>query len=169
MKRLISFLIVFLIFFAFTVSLVYAQVDVSNPRSSRSIETQVYGVGLAGGWISGTGFSFREHLPGRLSYQVTGGIIKVGDKLTYNVGVEPQYDLVIGETSRLFALLGLGYYYSGTSSNNDLSAPFRFGLGAGVEWNVSGGFHVTTACGVVYFSDGIILPVPQVGAHYYFL
>lgn len=144
------------------------QVNVSPQSRARGWDRSVFGLGVGVGLLSGAGLSFRHHLPERLSYQITGGIVKIENDLSYDIGLELQFDLVNAQT-RLYALVGAGYYYSGTSSRNDMKAPFRLGAGAGVEWNVSGGFHFTLAGALTYFSNGDILPLPQCGLHFYFL
>ena len=69
----------------------------------------VFGLGLFGGPAGGLGISFRHHLPYQFSYQVTGGIINVDDKLKYDVGFEAQYDLVKGPTGRFFVAGATSY------------------------------------------------------------
>jgi hypothetical protein len=103
-----------------------------------------------------------------MSYGITGGIIKVEDRLSYSVGTEVQYDLVRGPTSRFFVCGGAGYFYSGTSSHNDMDGPGRVGVGIGGEFATPPGLHVTTELMFTYFTDGTVLPLPQVGVYYYF-
>jgi hypothetical protein len=146
----------------------HAQVVLPNQRQALALEESVFGLGFAGGAASGIGLSFRHHLPGELSYQATGGIIKVDGNLHYSIGAGAQYDLIRTSLTRVFFGGGLGYYYSGDNGDNELDAPARMGLGVGGEMEVSSGFHVIGEALFTYFTDGTILPLPQVGVYYYF-
>ncbi len=168
MKRIGCLLLAVCVCFVLAVESSRAQVNVSPQSRAKGWDRPVFGLGVGVGLLSGAGFSFRHHLPERFSYQITGGIIKIESNLSYDIGLELQFDLVNAQT-RFYGLVGTGYYYAGTSSRNDMKAPFRFGAGAGVEWNVSGGFHFTLAGALTYFSDGDILPLPQCGLYFYFL
>ncbi len=144
-----------------------AQVNVPNV-GARVIDRSVFGLGLSAGLASGFGLSFRHHLPGPVSYQVVGGIIKLDRRLHYDIGAELQADLVRNDAIRFFAGGAGGYFFSGEVGHNDLSAPGRIGLGVGGEWNNIPPFCLTGELLFTYFTDGIILPLPQVSAHYYF-
>jgi hypothetical protein len=145
-----------------------AQVGVPNQDRPKELEQAVFGLGFATGYVSGFGLSFRHHLAAPFSYQLVGGIIKIDEKLYYNIGSELQYDLSRGETTRFYACGGMGYFYSGESGNNDLDGPFRAGLGIGVEKSRIEAFSFSADLMFSYFSDGTVLPLPQVGVHYYF-
>ena len=132
------------------------------------LRTNVYGLGLAAGAASGIGLSFRHHLPGYVSYQLIGGIIKVDNKTSYAVGGEIQYDFIRGAGVRFFAAGALGYYFSGRGNGNEIEGPGRICAGIGAEVPVQGGFHVSGEVLFTYFTDGNVLPLPQVGMHYYF-
>jgi hypothetical protein len=132
------------------------------------LRDNVFGLGFAGGAATGIGLSFRHHLPGSWSYQITGGIIKVDDKTSYAIGGEIQYDLVRASASRYFVGGGMGYYYSGRGRGNTIDGPGRLGLGIGGEILVAAGFHFSGELLFTYFTDGTVLPLPQVGMHYYF-
>ena len=132
------------------------------------IRQNVFGIGVAAGPVSGIGLSFRHHLPARFSYQITGGIIKVDDKVNYAVGGEAQFDFTRAEANRFFLVLAAGYYYSGKSGDNELEGPGRMGLGVGAEVSLGGPVHVNGEVLFSYFSDGNVLPLPQVGLYYYF-
>jgi hypothetical protein len=134
----------------------------------RGLKENVFGLGLAVGPATGLGLSFRHHLPSPFSYQIAGGIIKVDDRLSYDIGVEGQFDLARGETNRFFVGGGIGSYYSGKSGHNDMSAPTRVGVGIGGEFAVTPGIHTAVELLFVFFSDGTVLPLPQLGLHYYF-
>lgn len=84
------------------------------------------------------------------------------------MGTEFQYDLNRGNRGRYFVFCGLSYYYSGTSNVNNLEGPFRAGLGLGAEFVINGPMHVMLEGAFTYFSDGTILPLPQIGFYYYF-
>ncbi|MBI1805338.1 MAG: hypothetical protein HY033_11520 [Ignavibacteriae bacterium] len=138
------------------------------PEQHKHIDRSIFGLGLSAGVASGFGISFRHHLPGDFSYQLVGGIIKTDRKTHATIGGEMQVDFVRGESVRFFGDGAVGYFFSGEQGNNDLDAPLRFGLGVGAEWRSGELFHLTGELLFTYFSDGTILPLPQVSAHYYF-
>ncbi len=145
-----------------------AQVVLPTKGQETSLQQSVFGLGLFGGAATGLGLSFRHHLPSPFSYQLTGGIIKVDKQLSYDLGLEGQYDLVRGPASRFFVGGGAGYYYSGKTSRNDLEAPGRLGIGIGGEIWMGSGFHGTGELMFTFFDNGNILPLPHFGIHYYF-
>ena len=128
----------------------------------------VFAMGLFAGPASGVGLSFRHHLPSLLSYQVTGGIIKSDDHLSYSIGVELQFDIKRTNVTRFFAAAGTSYFHSGKPEQNEMAAPGRLGVGIGGELHAGSGVHVMLDLLFTYFSDGTVLPLPQVGLHYYF-
>ncbi len=144
-----------------------SQVILPEKGQEPGLRENVFGLGLWGGATTGLGLSFRHHLPSQLSYMVSGGIIKVNEKLSYDIGVEAQFDLVRNVTNRFFIAGGFGQYYSGKGSN-EMDAPTRAGLGIGGEFAVSPGMHTTIEAMFTYFSNGDVLPLPQIGFHYYF-
>ena len=145
-----------------------AQVVLPERGGERGVRENVFGLGLAVGAATGIGLSFRHHLPGSWSYEITGGVIKVDDKTSYAIGGEIEYDLVRATASRFFVAGGMGYYYGGRGGRNTIDGPVRVGLGIGGELPVSAGFHVSGELLFTYFSDATILPLPQVGIYYYF-
>lgn len=159
------------ILFLFTILIaaarLQAQVDVPEHTKPKELEETVYGLGVSGGLVSGFGLSFRHHFPAEISYQLVGGIIKVDRKLSYNFGGVLQYNLMRGERVRFYACGGLGYFYSG-EEKNDLTAPLRAGVGIGIEQARFEAFALSGEFMFTFFSDGSILPLPQVSAHYYF-
>ena len=165
MNRPLGFLLLLPVIFAGVVS---AQVvspeadDVAPPRQN------VFGLGFFGGPASGVGLNFRHHLPSSLSYQITGGIIKVDDHLSYSIGAELEYDIKRTNTTRLFAAAGTSYFHSGKPEENEMAAPERIGIGIGGEVHAGGGFHATVELLFTFFSDGTVLPLPQIGFCYYF-
>ncbi len=142
--------------------------QVSPSTQTTHLEKNVFGLGLSAGLTSGFGISFRQHFPSEFSYQFIGGIIKTDTRLHYNLGSEIQYDVFHGTTTRFFTSGGIGYFYSGESGNNYLSAPLRIGAGIGGEWSNIASFHIAGELMFTYFSDGTVLPLPQLSAHYYF-
>jgi hypothetical protein len=150
-------------------SVLHAQAVLPERGKDGGLKANVFGLGFTAGPVSGIGLSFRHHLPGSISYAIAGGIIKVDNATAYAFGVEGQYDLVRNSASRFFAAAGTGYYHSGNGSHNDLAGPWRIGLGIGQELAiVSSGFHVNGELLFTYFNDGTVLPLPQIGVHYYF-
>ena len=146
---------------------VSAQVIVSE-RTEMRYERQVFGAGVSVGPIGGAGISFRHHLPSPFSYTLTGGIIKVDNTLSFAVGTELQYDLARSTNGRYYVLVAFSYYYNGSAQTNNLKGPFHTGLGMGAEFAANGPLHVSIEGAFTYFSDGTILPLPQLGIHYYF-
>lgn len=131
----------------------------------------VFGIGLHVSLVTGTGVSFRHRIAGTsFAYQINGGIIKLGGSLLYALGGEFQYDLSGGETDRVYATIGAGHYYKGdSSSTNVLSTPTRIGVGVGYEFPVTKQIGVSVALLVMGFlPHGDILPLPQIGCHYFF-
>ena len=163
MKILIATVIVVLSGFA----VASAQVSTAQLSNAEGLGRTVYGIGLAAGPASGIGVSFRAHLPNKSSFQGIFGIIKTSDKTSLSVGGEYQYDLVRNSTTRFFFGPAASYFYNG-SSHNEIAGPVRIGIGLGGELNVKDVFHVTIEGMYVYASDGSILPLPQIAAHYYF-
>jgi hypothetical protein len=145
-----------------------AQVVIPERERDGSFREHAFGVGVFAGPVSGIGLSFRHHLPSTLSYQLTGGIIKVDDREVYDFGCEVQFDLSRSYATRVFVAGAIGYYHSGHDGRNELDGPGRAGLGIGGETFVGGGFHGTLELLFTYFSDGTVLPLPQFGFHYYF-
>jgi len=144
------------------------QVVVPNAGGGPGLRQSVFGLGLFGGPAGGLGLSFRHHLPSAVSYQITGGIIKVDDKLSYDIGAEAQFDLARGPAGRFYAAAATAYFFSGRGGVNDLEGPGRVGLGVGGETAVGYGFNVSGDLLFTYFTDGTVLPLPQIGFHYYF-
>jgi hypothetical protein len=151
-----------------SVSGMQGQVVLPDRARDPGMRQDVFGLGLFAGPTTGIGLSFRHHLPSTFSYQLTGGIIKVDKKLSYAVGGEGQVDLVRGQSTRFFAAGGLGYYYSGSSDQNEMAGPARVGLGIGGEVWANASLHATVELMFTYFTDGTVLPLPQFGIHYYF-
>jgi hypothetical protein len=143
-----------------------AQVSSSGLSNATGFGKSVYGLGFSAGWTSGVGISFREHLPTKTSLQAVFGIIKTS-KLLMSLGGELQYDLVRNPKSRFFGVTGLSYQYSG-SDGNELSGPFHLGVGIGGEFLVQDSFSASVEGLFTYFSDGRVIPLPQVAVHYYF-
>ncbi len=147
---------------------VSAQVVLPERESAGGLSRHVFGLGVFVGPASGLGLSFRHHLPSTLSYQITGGIIKVDDRLSYALGAEVQVDLSRTGVTRFFVAGAAGYYYAGSANKNEMAGPGRAGLGIGGEVFAGGGFHTTGELMFTYFTDGTVLPLPQIGFHYYF-
>jgi hypothetical protein len=144
------------------------QVVAPSAQTDQPLRQSLFGLGLFGGPAGGFGISFRHHLPHTFSYQVTGGIINVDDKLKYDIGVEVQFDLVRGAGGRFFAAGAASYFFTGEGGVNEMEGPGRAGLGIGGEVFIGSGFHASGDLMFTYFSDGTVLPLPQVGIFYYF-
>jgi hypothetical protein len=114
------------------------------------------------------GLSFKQHFGNiPIAYQVSGGVWKTADLKLYDIGAEFQYDLTLNR-DRIYAVVGLGYYYSGKNSN-ELAGPSRFGAGIGYEIPMGPQIGAYANLMLTLFSPkGDILPLPSVGAHIYF-
>lgn len=145
-----------------------AQVIMPERNHQAGIDENVFGLGAFGGAATGIGLSFRHHLPSKLSYQIVGGIIKIDNRLSFDIGGEVQYDFLGTASGRFYFAGGAGYYYSGKDGNNAMKAPTRIGLGVGGEFAVTPGVHTELDLLFTFFNDGTILPLPQLGFHYYF-
>jgi hypothetical protein len=162
------------IIFILTVLLVstmsQAQVIGTGTGQPVSLGRTVFGLGATVGMAGGMGVSFRQHFPTIMSYQIAGGIIKPDSRLSYDIAFELQADLMKGNTNRLYAAGAWGYYFTGEGGHNELSAPWRLGIGVGSEWaNVNTSqFHFALEVLLTYFSDDTVIPLPQASAHYYF-
>jgi hypothetical protein len=149
------------------VSISLAQITTSGLSKAEDLSKPVYGLGLSAGWASGVGLSFRAHLPSKSSLQAVFGIIKTSNKLAMCIGGEYQYDLVRSNETRFFVAGTAAYFYNGVGSN-EVAGPYRMGAGIGGEFHVQGALHVTVEGLFVFFSDGRVIPLPQIAAHYYF-
>jgi hypothetical protein len=149
------------------VSISFGQITTTGLSKAEDLNKTVYGLGLSAGWGSGVGLSFRAHLPSKSSLQAVFGIIKSSNKLAMSIGGEYQYDLVRSNETRFFVAGTAAYFYNGNGSN-EVSGPYRMGAGVGGEFHVQGALYMTVEGLFIFFSDGRILPRPQIAAHYYF-
>jgi hypothetical protein len=148
---------------------VHAQVESPSAGRGEEFRKSIFGLGLFGGPATGLGLSFRHHLPSNVSYQIVGGVISTSSKLSYDLGIQIQYDLMRSMRTRFYAGGGIAYFYSGKSGGgNTLDGPGRLGIGIGGEFITDSEFSATLELMFTYFTDGTILPLPQVGVHYYF-
>jgi len=128
----------------------------------------IHGLGFSGGAASGVGISYRYHMQGNSSLQGIVGVFKPKTTDTfYSFGTEFQQDLTRSNSARFFVGVAASYVYNGSGSNN-YTAPFRAGIGLGGEFLVQDALHFTFEGLFTYFSDGVILPLPQLAIHYYF-
>jgi len=145
-----------------------SQVVVSERGSQTTPSRNVFGLGFEGGPTTGLGLGFRHHLPAPFSYQLVGGVMKATDRLYYSIGAEFEYDLSRSSAVRFYGATAFAYFYSGIGGHNDMIAPSRVGVGIGVEGLAGGGFHINGDLLFTYFSDGTVIPLPQIGIYYYF-
>jgi len=165
MKRNPVILVVVLFVLLFTTA--KAQVAVSDVKGE-AFGRSIHGLGFSGGFASGIGFSYRYHTEGNSSLQVIVGVFKPKNTDTfYSFGTEFQHDLTRSKSARFFFGAASTYFYNGSGSNN-YDAPFRFGAGLGGEFLLQDAVHLTFEGLFTYFSDGTILPLPQLAIHYYF-
>jgi len=159
-----------LLIFILSSQMLRAQVIGSGPGQPVELGRTVLGLGGAIGLAGGIGVSFRQHFPTVVSYQIVGGIIKPDTHLSYDVGFELQADIMKGTYNRFYLCGATGYFFNGEGGENELAAPWRVGLGVGSEWanfNTSQ-FHVSLEVLLTYFNDDTVIPIPQLGVHYYF-
>lgn len=147
-----------------TVQLRFAPEDEGNPF----LTADMWAVGLQAGLISGSGLGVRFHPVGRFGAQLVGGGIKLGDLTTYAFGVEGQFDFDVMGRSRFYGYVGTGLYYVKDKDEKKLDGPWRLGLGVAYEWSISRKLIFNASGAITYFSDGTVLPTPQLGLWYYF-
>ena len=163
MKNIFTAVFLILLF----LNVVDAQVTASTSKGE-AFNSGIYGLGFSGGTASGAGVSVRYHTTGKSSYQFVGGVFRPKSSDTFmSFGAEYQYDLIRSNSSRFFTELASSYLYNGSGGNN-YAAPWRAGLGLGGEFSIQEGVHLTFQALFTYFSDGTILPLPQLAFHYYF-
>jgi hypothetical protein len=151
----------------------------SGSKKGYYTEQLRFGVGAQAGLMSGMGVGVRIHPIGRMSVQLAGGAISGGEGVAASVGAEGQFDFDWRDRSRFYGFIGMGYY---TNGENDLTyeewlakkedprlrSPFRAGLGFGYEWDISNVLIFSASVAFTYFSEGMFLPLPQVGLYYMF-
>ncbi len=165
MKRTLIAAVTILMFVL--ISPTHAQVAVSNVKGD-AFGRSIYGLGFSGGPASGIGFSFRYHTEGKSSLQAIVGIFKPKNTDTfYSFGAEFQQDLTRSNSARFFFGAASSYNYNGAAGNK-YTAPFRLGAGLGGEFLLQDAVHFSFQGLFTYFSDGTILPLPQLAVHYYF-
>jgi hypothetical protein len=163
MKKLIE---LFLLIAAFSIYAA-AQVSVSSVKGD-AFGHEIHGLGFSGGAASGAGISYRYHTQGNSSIQGIVGVFKPKTTDTfYSFGAEFQQDLTRSNSARFYVGLASCYVYNGSGTNKYM-APFRAGLGLGGEFLLQDAVHFTFQGLFTYFSDGTILPLPQLAIHYYF-
>jgi len=128
-----------------------------------------WGVGIHGGLLSGIGLGVRFHPDSRFSAQLVGGGIKLEEDFYATLGAEGQFDLDVMDASRLYALLGLGWYQDGKDDDEEGDNTVRIGAGIGYEWAVSSKMVFLGSLNFTYFTKtGVFWPLPQFGLFYYF-
>jgi hypothetical protein len=135
------------------------------------------GVGFAVGPVSGSGFSFRSDISSTSAIQFTGGILVAGQSGGYSVGLQYLLNLRKDRASRLYAFAGAGVH--GTTESNDakifgISTDSASGLAVGVGFGWER-FYPVYGMGFSFEvpltfipSIPLIMPLPQIGIHYYF-
>ncbi len=160
-------IVLLFVLFVFAITTVKAQVAVSDVKGE-AFNRSIHGLGFSGGPASGIGFSYRFHTNGKSSIQTVLGIFKPKNTDTfYSFGAEFQHDLTRSNSARFFFGTATSYNYNG-SGGNKYMAPFRIGAGLGGEFLLQDAVHISFQGLFTYFSDGTILPLPQLAIHYYF-
>ena len=159
--------VLLIVLFVLAITTVQAQVAVSDVRGD-AFGRSIHGLGFSGGPTSGIGISYRYHTSGKTSLQAVLGVFKPKNTDTfYSFGAEYQHDLTRSNSARFFFGAASSYIYNG-SGGNKYDAPFRFGAGLGGEFLIQDAVHLSFQGLFTYFSDGAILPLPQLAIHYYF-
>jgi opacity protein-like surface antigen len=145
-----------------------------------------FGVGLQAGLSTGMGITFSAAFPSRLGAEMTVGYLGFGDVTLFSIGAEGQYFLDDAGSSRLYALLGGGYYYAitdtakiiidgkeseRTNEANGGPGAGRLALGLGYEWAVSEKMTISLEIPITLFIGGPktnVYPIPQLSMLYYF-
>ncbi|HEY3875941.1 MAG TPA: outer membrane beta-barrel protein [Candidatus Kapabacteria bacterium] len=142
-----------------------------------AISKTIYGLGLNFSTLSGLGVSGKIHFDHHLSAMVTGYVSKSSDETYYNLGLELQYDLMVRDRTRLYAMAGYSHWYdnSGYDSYDDgyvYSPPAtdHFGAGFGLELNfISDDLCIDGSVALVSNQpSGDLTIYPAIGTHYYF-
>ena len=165
-------------------ALVFGQAEQSDSsmdldRPNIFEQHDVWGVGAHVGLLSGMGLGVRYHPQGRIGFQLAGGVISLGDETPFSIGGEFQFDFDAEGRSRFYGLAGVGYYDNGAVDDENtpekdeleedkLDAPLRIGIGVAYEWDLSAKLVFNANLAFTYFTDGIILPLPQFAIVYYF-
>ncbi|MDP4200069.1 MAG: outer membrane beta-barrel protein [Bacteroidota bacterium] len=155
--------------------MVHSQTGASGDTGRAQISGTVFGLGANFSATSGIGVSLRLHLPDRISGMVTGYGFKTSDEVMYNFGFELQYDVVVKERLRFYALGGVSHFYDEfrngpPPTTNTYSDPDRFGGGFGVEVYLTG-LDICVAAEIALTSfqpSGDLIPYPSANVHYYF-
>lgn len=151
----------------------------SDERSGYYEEKMRFGVGAQAGLMSGMGLGVRIHPAGRMGVQLAGGAISGGESVAASIGIEGQYDFDWRDRSRFFGFVGMGYYTNGEEEltfeeweqgkeDPRLNSAFRAGIGIGYEWDISNVLIFSANIAFTYFSEGMFLPLPQIGLYYLF-
>lgn len=163
-KNPMIYIVVFVLLLSSSANAQVAVSDVKGEAFGRSI----HGLGFSGGPASGIGFTYRFHTDGKSSLQAVLGVFKPKNTDTfYSFGAEFQQDLTRSNSARFFFGSATSYIYNGSGSNK-YAAPFRIGAGLGGEFLLQDAVHLSFEGLFTYFSDGTILPLPQLAIHYYF-
>ncbi len=159
--------------------------SVISVRESFKDETY-FGIGLQAGLTTGMGITFSSNFPNRLGAEMTVGYLGFGDVTLFSMGAEGQFYLDDAGNSRLYALLGGGYYYAVTDTaqtddkgkkmpqiNEANGGPGagRIGLGIGYEWAISKKMTLSLEIPITLFFGGPksnVYPLPQLAMLYYF-
>lgn len=145
-----------------------------------------FGIGLQTGLSTGMGVAVAAAFPDRIGAELTIGYLGFGDVTLFSMGAEGQYYLDDAGNSRLYALLGGGYYYAVTDTaqvddngkkkevtNEANGGPGagRIALGIGYEWAISRKMSLSLEIPVTLFLGGPrtnVYPFPQIALLYYF-
>ncbi len=130
-----------------------------SPAAAQSADL-VKGIGIAGGFISGLGFSYRYFPVNGIGCQLSGVYTYAGSGDFLSLGGELLYIMHRNESTALYLLAGAGHFKEKSGSITDY---YGFGLGYSIctlqrIW--------TSGDLVMAVSDGDFLPYPQISFHY---
>lgn len=122
------------------------------------------GLGISGGLMSGSGFSYRYFPMHGLGFQAGGIFYKTSSNEYLNFGLQPLFILHRNESTSLYLLLGFGYY-SKTDGDGETNTDTAVGFGMGASIctleRIWGSLDLTLAA-----FDDKFLPYPQASVHY---
>lgn len=153
MKRVITFMIFFVLFF-----LQYSQ--------AFAMERSFQSLGVSASSYSGSGLSYRYHFDNNWGFQLTGGAIIRDEDKNVAVGIEFQSDLTSVSDKRLFLILSTGWYmdtetyfrdrYTYAEINEDVSY-YKIAVGFGGELAFGEGIVNHLTLGIAIFPIGLAI------------
>lgn len=157
MKRIIVFALCFALFAG-------SKVAAESRVNSEIDKVYNHGVGVAAGFVTGYGLSYR-YLGEKHNLQITFAPYVKGKDAKISVGCALLKDMYVGDTSKLFLYSGLHYWYNRYTEKDDdendiilkgewTDQWLNCGLGPGFEFNITGNIVFDLMAGyAVYLCD----------------